>query len=93
MSNEFSSSGKKPDPVSKLAYSIDESCKVSTVGRTKTYEAIGSGALIARKVGRRTVILHKDLESWLDNLPEADFASCEVSPDRAARCSPPSAKT
>ena len=31
MSNEFSSSGKKPDPVSKLAYSIDESCRVNSL--------------------------------------------------------------
>ncbi len=84
MSNELSSSGKTPDPGCKLAYSIGGSCEVSAVGRTKTYEAIGSGALIARKVGRRTVILHKDLENWLNGLPVADFASGEASPDRAA---------
>ena len=68
----------------RLGRSIDESCHASGIGRTKIYEAIGAGELTARKCGRRTVILPRDLEAWLTNLPVADFASGEVSPDRAA---------
>jgi excisionase family DNA binding protein len=52
-----------------LAYSIVEACEVAGVGRTSIYEAINSGELIARKNGRRTVILCDDLRRWLQSLP------------------------
>jgi excisionase family DNA binding protein len=52
-----------------LAYSIAEACEVSRIGRTSIYEAISSRELIARKHGRRTVILADDLRRWLQNLP------------------------
>jgi excisionase family DNA binding protein len=53
-----------------LAHSIDEACEASDLGRTKIYEEIQAGRLKARKVGRRTLILHKDLEAYLAALPE-----------------------
>jgi excisionase family DNA binding protein len=52
-----------------LAYSIAEACEIARIGRTSIYEAINSGALIARKNGRRTVILFDDLRRWLQSLP------------------------
>jgi excisionase family DNA binding protein len=52
-----------------LAYSIAEASEVSRIGRTSIYEAISSRELIARKNGRRTVILADDLRQWLRNLP------------------------
>jgi excisionase family DNA binding protein len=52
-----------------LAYSIAEASEVSRIGRTSIYEAISSRELIARKHGRRTVILADDLRRWLQNLP------------------------
>jgi len=55
-----------------LAYSIAEVCEVSRIGRTSIYEAISSRELIARKHGRRTVILADDLRRWLENLPLAE---------------------
>jgi len=54
---------------SPLAYSIAEACAVGRAGRTALYEAIRSGELIARKRGRRTVILADDLRRWLEGLP------------------------
>jgi excisionase family DNA binding protein len=48
-----------------LAYSIAEVCEIARIARTSIYEAINSGALIARKNGRRTVILSDDLRRWL----------------------------
>ena len=54
-----------------LAYSIAETCAVARVGRTSIYEAINRGELIARKRGRRTVILADDLRRWLESLPTA----------------------
>lgn len=40
------------------------------LGRTKVYEAIKTGALVARKIGRRTVILDDDLRIYLEALPK-----------------------
>jgi excisionase family DNA binding protein len=53
-----------------LAYTIAEACEVSGVGRTTIYKAIKTGKLIARKSGRRTIILADDLAAWLRSLPK-----------------------
>jgi excisionase family DNA binding protein len=52
-----------------LSHSIVEAAKAAGVGRTTIYEAIGTGELKARKHGRRTLILHGDLRTWLESLP------------------------
>jgi excisionase family DNA binding protein len=39
------------------------------IGRTKIYEAISSGELVARKCGKRTLILRTDLQEFLSDLP------------------------
>jgi hypothetical protein len=39
------------------------------LGRTSVYEAIKSGALVARKWRRCTVVLAEDLAAFLRNLP------------------------
>ena len=52
-----------------LAFSIAEACAVARAGRTAIYQAIKDGDLVARKRGRRTVILCDDLRRWLDRLP------------------------
>jgi len=51
-----------------LALSIEEVCSLTGLVRTKIYSLIGSGELIARKIGKRTVILRTDLETWLGGL-------------------------
>ena len=52
-----------------LAYSIEQACEIANIGRTSIYDAIKSSKLIARKNGRRTVILAEDLRLWLQDLP------------------------
>ena len=52
-----------------LAYRIPQVCKLSGLGRTSIYAAIKSGALIARRYGRCTIILAEDLAAFLCNLP------------------------
>jgi excisionase family DNA binding protein len=52
-----------------LVYSIPEACSLAHTGRTALYQAINSGALPARKRGKRTLILHEDLYRWLQSLP------------------------
>jgi excisionase family DNA binding protein len=39
-----------------LAYSINEACRVSSLGRTRLYQLINEGRLEVRKIGKRTLI-------------------------------------
>jgi len=52
-----------------VAYTIAETCALARAGRTAVYEAIASGDLVARKRGRKTIILFDDLQRWLNSLP------------------------
>ena len=54
-----------------LAYPPAAAAKIAGIGRTRLYEAIRDGDLIARKFGSRTLILDADLRRWLENLPAA----------------------
>ena len=54
----------------KLAYTIEEAAKAGAGGRTAVYDAINAGILKARKRGKRTIILHDDLQRFLESLPE-----------------------
>jgi len=56
--------------MAQLAYTISEACALSKIGRTTMYAAIKDGQIKARKLRRRTVILHDDLMAFLQNLPE-----------------------
>ena len=55
---------------SKLAFTIAEAVEAGAGSRTKIYEAIKSGALRARKRGKRTVFLAADLNQYLESLPD-----------------------
>jgi excisionase family DNA binding protein len=53
----------------KLAYTIEEAATAAGIGRTLIFEEIRNHRLVARKIGRRTVILLKDLDAWLETRP------------------------
>ena len=54
------------DPnIPKLAYSINEACKASSLGRTTIYAHIGAKRLQAVRVGGRTVIPAESLMALL----------------------------
>jgi excisionase family DNA binding protein len=53
------------------ALTIPEACAASRIGRTKIYEAINEGRLVARKLGKKTLILRSDLREFLTTLPTA----------------------
>jgi hypothetical protein len=53
----------------RLAYEIDEFCKITPFGRTTVYKDIAEGRLRAVKNGRRTIILHPDAMAYLAALP------------------------
>jgi putative DNA primase/helicase len=48
-----------------LAVSVAAATRVSGIGRTSLYEAMGSGELASCKVGKRRLILLDDLRAWL----------------------------
>ena len=52
-----------------MTLTIRDACVAANVGRSTLYEAISNGSLIARKLGKKTLILPADLQSWLENLP------------------------
>lgn len=51
-----------------LALSVDEVCAATGIGKTKLYQAINSGALKARKLGKKTIVLNDDLKAFLEGL-------------------------
>jgi hypothetical protein len=54
------------------AYSIAEISRPHTpFSRSMIYEQIKARRLVARKLGRRTVILSEDFHAWLKSLPAA----------------------
>ena len=56
----------------RLAYSIERLSKESDISRSMIYEEITAGRLIARKVGRRTIVRRSDALRWLRSLPSLD---------------------
>jgi excisionase family DNA binding protein len=61
--------------VGRLALSITQAAVEAGIGRDSVYRAIREGRLLAKKSGRRTLILRRDLEAYLGNLPDLQPAS------------------
>jgi excisionase family DNA binding protein len=53
------------------AMTIAEVTRKTGIGRTSIFEAIRRGRLKAVKAGRRTLVRHEALVSYLDTLPPA----------------------
>ena len=48
---------------------VEKACSQYGVGRTSLYEALSSGALKAKKLGKRaTRIRRADMDAWIDSL-------------------------
>ena len=56
-------------PMARRAYSIRQVREVTGFCNEKVYRHIRSGELIARKAGRRTLVLAEDLDRFLQFLP------------------------
>lgn len=52
-----------------IAIGIKEAASIIGVSRAKMYQLLGSGALPARKVGNRTLILKSDLQNFIESAP------------------------
>jgi excisionase family DNA binding protein len=57
--------------IGRRAHSIAETCALTGLGRDTVYSAIRDGRLVARKLGRRTIIIDDDLRQFLAGLPRA----------------------
>jgi len=55
------------------AWSIKEFSREKKIGRDAIYDAIRDGRLIARKLGRRTIILDDEGEAFLKSLPKLEL--------------------
>jgi excisionase family DNA binding protein len=64
-----------PGREGRFAYSINEVCTATNLGRDAVYRAISAGQLVARKLGKRTVVTSRDLERFLHSLPKAGQAA------------------
>jgi len=53
------------------AFSIEEFCRIYSIGRTTAYAEMSAGRLKRRKVGKRSLITRDDAEAWLRALPES----------------------
>lgn len=51
------------------ALTVEQTALVAGLSRTTIFKLIASGEIVARKIGRRTVVLRSDLMRFLDDLP------------------------
>lgn len=63
----------------RFSYSLLEAAEIAGCERTTLYRAAYKGALRMKKMGRKTIILRKDLEEWLEALPPASFRASRKS--------------
>lgn len=63
-----------------MVLTIEDTRREYKIGVNAQYNAIRTGALRARKLGRKTIILRADLEDWLSRLPELDLTNNPSTP-------------
>ena len=56
----------------RLAYSISEFCKLTSIGRSRAYEEMRTKRLRVVKCGRRTLVPAKAALEWLARLENQD---------------------
>jgi hypothetical protein len=52
------------------SYSLDEFARHNSIGLTTVRGEIRAGRLVARKIGRRTIIAAEDAKAWQERLPK-----------------------
>ncbi len=55
-----------------LSHRIEDAARVIGVSRSTLFAIVAEGRLPARKIGRATVILHSDLQAFVEAAPLAD---------------------
>ena len=65
----------QPQVAGRAAFSIAEVLAQTGLGRDKVYKMINEQKLVARKCGRRTIVLASDLQRFLETLPRIGVAA------------------
>jgi hypothetical protein len=61
------------DAIPKLAFTPAELAHSAGVGRTRVFEAIRDGELVARKAGTRTTLIEVEAaQNWIRSLPKRE---------------------
>jgi excisionase family DNA binding protein len=68
--------------IAKRLYSTDAFCAAFSVGKTKLYQMLREGEIVASKIGDKTVIPHEEAERWRSSLPKYSDAKCAGGPGR-----------
>jgi len=63
-------------PTNKVAYTVDETSNLLSVGRTSLNACIKSGKLRPTKLGRKTLFRAKDIDAFLDHLQGKEAEEC-----------------
>ena len=56
----------KRNPLKPVSATIDDTCHLTGLGRTKVYELIAEGRLKAVAIGRRRLVLYSSIEDLID---------------------------
>ncbi len=59
---------QRPEPI---AYSIEDACRASSLGRTNIYRLIKEGKLTVKKIGGRTLVPADSLRRLINEAPAA----------------------
>lgn len=62
----------RPTP---LSHSVRDAAVLTSISEWEIRQAINKGALPARRLGRRLLILSSDLQAWLEAMPRVGDAS------------------
>jgi excisionase family DNA binding protein len=54
------------EPLKPISVTVDDTCRITGLGRTKVYEPIGEGVLKTVAIGRRRLVLYTSIEALLD---------------------------
>ena len=66
---ELSGHDKLEPEAGPIAIEVNTFCEQYALGRSKAYGLIADGSLVAKKMGRKTLIDVKSARNWYDNLP------------------------
>ena len=74
-----------PNPLSRLAYGIEDAAAALGLSRSRLYELIAAGEIAACKVGKRTIIPATELTTFLDRHRVAGLSGHRAGGVRAPR--------
>jgi hypothetical protein len=60
------------------SYSLNEFARHNAIGLTTVRGEIQAGRLVARKIGRRTIIAAEDAKAWQEQLPKVQPQAREL---------------